>query len=150
MAKPIFPSYTVPINYDQTVEILVKASKQDAACSDITSSHFPSFEKGDTQVEIFLVNFEHDIGNEDVIKEMSNMNPLLRPATLKELLALAIGQPDLQRKNQIVALGSTWSYSNNCIFVPYLTGGDSYRNLHLDCWGGDWSSDWRFAAVHKK
>lgn len=142
-----FPNYTVTVNYDQTVEQLIKTGKYDWFNYDLTSLHFPSNEKGVAEVLVYLVNFNRGISSEDAGKELDRQG--LRPATLKELLALGVAQPDLQRNNPIVALGFEWRDSVGFVYVPYLGGYGSYRRLDLDWWGGDWVSDWLFAAVRK-
>lgn len=142
-----FPSYTVMVSYDQTVEQMVKAGKYDGYNADVAS--FPSNEKGVAEVLVYLVNFYPGISSKYAIKIMGELDPPLRPATLKELLALGVAQPDLQRNNPIIALGSTWLDSNGHVRVPVLYGNVSYRGLRLDWWDSVWFSSRRFAAVRK-
>jgi len=146
---PVFPSYSVSIDYSKNVEQMNKDGNYNEVDNDITSAHFPSDEKGQAEVPIKLVGFYHGINSEDVIKEMGNMNPPLRPATLKELQSLGVAQPDLQRNKPIVALGSTWRASRGYGRVPYLYGLESHRGLGLLSLAGGWSSRWRFATVRK-
>jgi hypothetical protein len=142
-----FPSYTVMVSYDQNVEQMIKAGKYDWFNDDVTSRHFPSNEKGVAEVLVYLVNFNRDISSEDAVKELDRHG--LRPATLKELLALGVAQPDLQRNDPIVALGSSLRDSDGRVRVPCLSGGGSSRRLRLGWWLGVWRSYWRFAAVRK-
>ncbi len=144
--QPDFPSYQVAVD-NETVEQLVRAGKYDWSNDDITSSHFPSERWAKALVDIFLVNFDHNISSEDAIAKMAEQG--LRPATLKELLALGSAHPDLQRENPIVALGSTWRSPGGYVSVPYLYGFGSTRSLVLSWFGGDWVPRWRFAAVRK-
>ena len=141
-------TYDVTVNYDLTVEQLIQAGKYDWVNDDITYSHFPSTEEGGkAQVVIFLVNFNHAISSEDAIGKMYVQG--LRPATLKELLALGAAYPNLQRGHPIVALGSTWRFPGGKLRVPYLSGVGSPRGLGL-IWSTDgWLPDWYFAAVRK-
>jgi hypothetical protein len=145
--QPPFPSYPVNVDYSASVEQLIKAGKYDWFNDDITGRNFPSSEKGTAQVIVYLVNFDRDISSENAVKELDRQG--LRPATLKELLALGATYPDLQRKDLIVALGSTWRPSDGDVSVPDLDGDGSLRSLHLGWWGGGWRSHWRFAAVRK-
>lgn len=145
--KLSYPAYKVVVDYDLTVEQLITAGQYDWFNDDITSRNFPSKEKDVAAVLIYLVNFDYDISSEDVVRKLDRQG--LRPATLKELLALGITQPDLQRSNPIFALGSVWRGSSDDVEVPHLYGLDDSRNLDLDWWSGDWPSDWRFAAVRK-
>jgi len=142
-----YPSYTITINYDKTIGQLIKVGKFGWKNDDITSKNFPSVEKGLVGVAIYLFNFDRDISSEDVIAEMNKQG--CRPATLKELMELGAQYPDLQRKNWIVALGSTWRDSDGGVLVPCLSGSEGVRNLRLNWWGGGWDSGWRFAAVRK-
>src|SRR5258706_2548056 len=142
-----FPGYSVDVDYSASLEQLVKAGKYDWFNDDITGRNYPSSEKGTAQVLVYLVSFNRDINSEDVVKELDRQG--LRPATLKELLALGASYPDLQRKDLIVALGSTWRDSGGDVRVPDLRSCGSNRYLHLSWWAGVWRSFWRFAAVRK-
>lgn len=145
--QPSYPSYTVTVDYDKTVEQLTKDGKYDWKNDDITSDHFPSAEKGQVGVTIYLMNFNRNISSEDAIREMEAKD--FRPATLKELLALGAAQQDLQIKDWIVVLGSIWRRPAGDANVPYLRSNEGNRRLSLLCWAGDWSWDWQFAAVRK-
>lgn len=145
--QPPFPSYPVNVDYSASVEQLIKVGKYDWFNDDIKGGNFPSSEKGTAQVLVYLVNFDRDISSEDAVKELDRQG--LRPATLKELLALGATYPDLQRKDLIVALGSTWRGSVGYVRVPCLRGFGSFRDLSLGWWFGGWYSFWRFAAVRK-
>ncbi|KKT49279.1 MAG: hypothetical protein UW41_C0009G0046 [Candidatus Collierbacteria bacterium GW2011_GWC2_44_18] len=142
-----FPGYSVNVDYATSVEQMIKAGKYDWFNDDITSGHFPSNEKGKSQMVIYLLNFDGDISSENALQEMNKLG--LRPATLKELLALGAQHPNLQRKDVIVALGSTWRGSGGDVNVPYLYGDESGRDLRLSWFAGGWPSLWRFAAVRK-
>lgn len=142
-----FPSYSVAVDYSQTVEELIRSGRYDWVNSDITPRNFPSREKGQAQLDIFLLNFDRNISSEDAIKAMDAQS--LRPAILEELLTLGIAFPDLQRQNSIVALGSTWRLPGGSESVPYLYGSGSLRGLSLAWFGGVWAPHWRFAAARK-
>jgi len=142
-----FPSYSITVNYDLSVEQLIQASMFSWFNDSVVSRHFPSSEKGVAEILVFLVNFNRDISSKDVIRELDRQG--FRPATLKELLALSIAHPDLQRNNCIVAFGSIWCDSGGGVFVPYLYGGESGRDLNLGGWSGVWYSHWQFAAVRR-
>ena len=144
---PAFPSFPVLVDYGQTVEQLIRDGRYDWINDRVTGRNFPSSERGNAQVEIFLLNFDRNISSEDAIRKMGERD--LRPATLKELLALGSAHPDLQRENPIVALGSIWRSPNGDLRVPFLYRGGSDRSLSLNWFGGVWDPDWRFAAVRK-
>lgn len=143
-----FPSYSVIMKYDQTVEQMIKAGKYNWFNNDITSGHFPSSVMGQADLLIYLVSFDHNISSEDAIKELGSMTPPLHPATLKELLTLGATQPDLQLSNPIVAIGSTWRFSGNQM-MPGLVSVGSLRYLSLFSLFGGWGLSWQFAAVRR-
>ena len=70
------------------------------------------------------------------------------PARLAHLLVFGKLNPDAQRSNPIIALGSVGKVRGNR-YVPYLYEDSSGRNLYLRWWGGAWSSYCRFLAVRK-
>lgn len=142
------PNFTVPVNYDHTVEELIKAGNFEWTGEGITSSNFPSNEFGQKEVTIFLFIFDFDIRSENVIKIMDNQG--FRPANLKELLSLGTRYSDFKSKDWVVvALGSTWRDSNDSVSVPYIRGPLDKCTLHLIDWGGGWGTLWQFAAVRK-
>lgn len=141
--EPAFPSYSVTVNYGQTIEQLVEAGQYDWVNGVINSRNFLSREKGEVQIDIHLLNFDRT-SSEDIISAMDRQG--FRPASLEELLALGAAYPDLQRENPIVALGSTYPIDQG---VPCLSRNDGYRRLSLIWFEGDWGPSWRFAAVRK-
>lgn len=146
------PGYHITVNYNQTVQQLIRAGKYSSS-EGITDANFPSDEEGTARLEIFLLSFDSDnrVSSEGAIKAMKKQG--LRPATLKELLALgaAYPYPDLQRVNSIIAFGSTWRGHSGSLGVPFLGRSASHLLIRL-CWfkGGDWRPSVRFAAVRKQ
>lgn len=145
--QPDYPSYAVTVNYGQAVEQLVRSGQYGWTNDAINGRNFPSREKGQAQIDILLVTFDRNISSEDAIKAMDAQG--LRPATLKELLALGVAFPELQRENPIVALGSTWRHPRGRVSVPYLYGDVGGRGLDLFWFDGPWLPTCRFAAVSK-
>ncbi len=144
--KPI-NAYTLTINYSRSVEDGIKAGKYDWSNSDITSSHFPSEEVGTKEVPIELVHFGRDIKTDEILSELDKMG--MRPAILKELLALGEKRPDLQREFPVIALGSVWQNPRGYRFCAFLFRFGSLRDLRL-AWVVDrWGDYCRFAAVRK-
>ena len=109
-----------------------------------TSEHFPSNDKGKQSIDIILVGFDRPLESEQVTSELRDQG--LRPATLKELLALGVSHPRLQREMNIAALGSIWRFGHDDM-VACLMGGEDARDLRLLTSKGDWRPFWRFAAV---
>jgi hypothetical protein len=143
-----FPSYSVTVDYSRSLEQLIENGNYYFSNKYINDRNFESTETGKTQVDIYLVKFDHHIGSKTAIKEMKAMG--LRPATLKELLSLGIEYPKFQLRYPITALGSTWYHSSDgTLCVPNLTSSVFRRELYLTIWAGGWSSYWRFAAVRE-
>lgn len=143
--------YVLTVNYDRSVEDGVVAGKYDWTNSDTTSGHFPSNEIGTKEVSVELVHFGRDMTTDEVLSKLDKTG--LRPATLKELLALGEGHPDLQREFPIVALGSVWQDLWQDPFgrryCAYLHGLVSKRSLSLTWVVSWWRGRCRFAAVRK-
>lgn len=161
MAASDYPAYSLIAYYGHSVEMLIRHGQYDMVTNqDISTRNFPSIEGGKSQVDIYLFGFDHYIsGSKFAIKKMREHG--LRPATLKELLSLGIAYPDLQRRNNIMALGSNWVDNYGDLRVPYLgaiypltlpymvvdeSASDRYLGLF---WfeGGVLGPNWRFAAV---
>jgi hypothetical protein len=144
-----FPSYSVTVNYNKTVNQLVKDGKYDWVSNNFSDSHFTVNKKGEEQAEIFIVTIDRRMSTEAITKMINDLVIPLRHANAKEELALGAQYPDLQREGPIAALGSTWRDSDGGLMAPYLNGDGSYRDLGLIDVDGDWYSGWRFACVRK-
>ncbi len=144
---PAVTPLTLDVDYTKTVEQMVEAGKYDWKNSDIGSKNFPVKRRESGKVEVHLFHFNRAVSSDDAIKELGRMG--FRPAELPELLALGAQHPEEQRKYPIIALGSVWRSPDGDRSVPYLGGSGSGRGLGLDWFGGEWSGDYRFAAVRK-
>ncbi|HSV95217.1 MAG TPA: hypothetical protein VLH94_04600 [Spirochaetia bacterium] len=157
MATPIFKqldpplpfissTHLISVDYDKSVEEMINEGGYYWKNDNITSDNFPSSEKGIIQKEIFLVGFNRVVVSvEDVLKGLERLG--LCSINLKELLSLGTQYPEIQNKDWIVALGSTWCDSYGHILVPNLDNGGGHRRLDLFWWENYWVSRWRFAAV---
>lgn len=137
----------VSVNYD-TLELAIAAAAFDWQNFDITPEHFPNapHEQGETHVETKLYHFGKDMSSDKVVAEMDKDG--FRPATLRELLAFAVKNPDEQRKYAIVGLGSVWSRGGDRD-VPFLCLDGYERGLSLYWWSDRWHGYCRFLAVRK-
>ena len=140
----VFP---VSMNYDLSVEVLIRVGEYNWSNSDITEKNFRSEENGTQSVELRLVHFNRVISSEDALKELDRMG--LRPATLKELLTFGSTYKEEQRKHPIVALGSVSRDWRGRWFVADLLEVAGDRHLNLDGLESDWRERCRFAAVRK-
>lgn len=124
--------------------------KYDWVNSDITEAHFPTSIPADYDVEYRLYEFNHEMGPEDIIKEMDADG--FRPGNLAELLALDENEPELQKPFLIAAIGSKWLYTGyGFSFVSVLGLGGVKCSLCLGWFGGDELElvRHRFLAVRK-
>jgi hypothetical protein len=137
-------SFRVTVNYDLSVEEMIRAGKYDRASSEINSQNFPAEKKGVSDLLIHLVRFDGFMESEEVLRELDKQG--LRPATLPELLALGAQHPYLQRRFPIVALGLVWHGGR---VVACLWGDARNRGLGYDWLGIRWDGLHRFAAVPK-
>ena len=71
-----------------------------------------------------------------------------KPATIWDLLGLAVKEPNLQRKFPIVAFGSVCGL-NGKRDVAYLHEDGFRRELNPTWFGVGWSDGYRFAGVRK-
>ena len=106
-SKDVFP---VSVNYDLSIEALVKAGEYNWVNENIVEKNFPVEGGGTEQVEFHLVHFNRVMNSADVEKELEKLG--LRPANLKELLSFGSTYQEEQRKYPIVALGSVWQNLN--------------------------------------
>lgn len=141
-------AFRLTVDYDLSVEDMVKFGKYDWANSDITSGHFPVARQGKSEVKAELVHLNRCFSSGDeVLNELDRLG--YRPADLAEDLAFGAAYPEEQRKYPIVALGSVWQYPDGGRDVVYLGVRAGDRELDLRWLGDDWHEGWRFLAVRK-
>jgi len=140
-------AFPVVVNYDQSVEVAVKAGKYGWSNSDITTKHFPSQRKGTAEIEIILVHFNRAIESDEAVRELDKQG--LRPAELPELLAFGAKYPDVQREFPVIALGSVWQDPAGNRHCASLRGDSGKRYLHLFWFDFRWIGRCRFAALRK-
>jgi hypothetical protein len=139
--------YPLSVDYERSVEDLVKAGGYDWANSDITSRNFPTKRKGRAEVVVELIHFNRYISTDEVLRELDRMG--FRPAKLHELLAFGEKYPEAQRRFSVVALGSVWLDRDGFRHVPYLDGHGSSRVLYLRWYVFGWFGFYWFAVVRK-
>jgi len=140
-------TFPVAVNYDLSVEEAILAGDYQAVHTEITSKNFPSTRKGQAELEIVLVRFDHRMASEDVARELDEEG--LRAAELPEFLAFGAKYPDVQRKFSVVGLGSVWRDRKGYRNVPCLYTASEGRYLDLHWWDDGWYSYSRFAAIRK-
>lgn len=145
---PVFP---VVVDFNQTVEEMVKAGKYDWVELEITSDYRPVNCHGISRVDVVLVPIHlQSMASEDLLRELDKQD--LRPAEFPELLAFGATYPEKQREfAPIVALGSVSQYWDSRRGAAYLGGGSGGRGLGgPGCWGPGCHSDFQLAAVVRK
>lgn len=139
---------TLSVNYAQVLAEAIRDGKFDWKNDNITSEHFMNadHETDEATLTIKLFHFGRDMLSGNAVKEMNKKG--FRPATLRELLAYAVKNPDEQRRFPILALGSIWEGLSG-LSVPHLNIGHDGRLLGLYWWHSNWTKRCRFLAVRK-
>lgn len=144
-------TFHVKVNYDRTVEEMVRAGKYNWVASNVDSKHFPTNRHGTSEVEMVVIDFDHKVGSDEVLSELDKMG--LRPAELLELLAFDSAYPETGRTfvSPIIALGSVHPNGRGGGEAISLENGVLVRLLQSInvSWYGEWGSSDRFAAVRK-
>jgi len=142
----IIATYKVAVDYGQSLAEMIKAGNYDWVNNDITQEHFPVSGQGKQQdIEVALFHFNKVMKSDQVIARMRKEG--YRPATIAELLALGVSQPELQKQFPIIALGSVWRFPDGGRLVPCLGWLSGERSLGLGCLGGDWLVGCRFVGL---
>jgi len=140
-------TFTILVDETKTVEELVVEGNYDWSDSNVTSKNFPRSEEGTKdKKEVALFHFNKTMTSEDVIAEMKKDG--YRPATIFELLALGVTQPELQRGFPIIALGSDCTLVGGRR-VAYLYEDADGRGLDLGWLGSDWGDGCRFVGLRR-
>ena len=134
------------VNYGQSVGDLLKAGKYGWINDSINDTNFPSSETGERELDTAMFHFDRNMFSEAVEAEMDKVG--YRPATMKELLAYGIKNPNEQRQYPIVGLGSVAVLSGDRR-VGCLCGNVSGRRAGLGCYGDVWIACCRFLGVRK-
>jgi len=155
--RPTTAAFRVTVDYDRTIEDMVKAGKYSRVNPGMNTDHFPVSRHGKAEIEIVLVRFNgagYMTGGE-VVSRLDIMG--FRPAELPELLAFGAAYPNEHRKfGVIIAPGSVLANPEGIAasmgpLVPelmYWPLNDS-RDLTLDQLGTGHSPSVWFAAVRK-
>ena len=135
------------VNYDLSIEALVKECGCDYNNDDITSKNFPTKRTGQRKVGTKTYHFNKVMTSEEAIAEMKKDG--FRPAETHELLAYGIKNRDEQRKYPIVGLGSVWQSWYGYRRVACLDSNAGERSLYLLYFGRRWLVGYRFLAVRE-
>lgn len=140
-------TFMILVDETLSVEEAVEAGNFGWSDENIVSKNFPKPANGKkSEKEVVLFHFNKSMSSEAAIAEMDKVG--YRPATIWELLGLAVKEPDLQRKFPIIALGSVCELCG-IRHVAFLYEEPDFRGLGLDRFGGGWGDGGRFAGVRK-
>ncbi len=93
------------VDYDLSVEKLMEQGGHIWKFGDIDSDHYPSQKTGKAALRIMFMRFYGPMKTQEMLKKIDAAG--YRPADLKELLAIGIAYPEMQKRNRIFALGSS-------------------------------------------
>ena len=139
-------SFTITVNYSQSLAEMIKAGKYDWTNSDITEKHFPVKGGGVVERMLTIHHYNRAMESKEVIAALEAIGK--EPVPVEDLLAFGAKYPEEQQKYPIIALGSV-ARVRGSRDVPYLGRRDSERVLGLRWFGGRWSEDCRFLARNK-
>lgn len=140
-------SFTVTIDYNQTLEQMIATGRYDWKDGDINVKHFPLIGSGRFEIALELIHFNRVINTSDALKEIDQRGYC--PGTIAELLALGAAQPELQQQFPIIALDSVWLSPDGRRRVALLGEDASERSLCLGWFEYDWYEYCRFLVVRK-
>lgn len=133
----------VSVDFDATIEQLVKTGHYDYANSNITGANFPTTGQGQLAQELEL--FQFSIGPESEEVEAYFRANGLEAVGMRHCLAVGRQHQDLQRSIWMVFLGDAWPGPNG-FELGVLGGNSARRSLGLGRRAGAWNqNDW-FAA----
>jgi len=132
---------------NRATEELVQAGKYNWVDENITNQNLPMRPRPNGEVVIELLEFDHDVSSEEVIKGAQKRG-LERPS-YEDALFFGEQHPEEQRKRPIVFLHEPWQSPRGGRNVLVLYGDSSGRSLSLDCFGGRWRRRYVFVFVRK-
>ncbi|MEI6627470.1 MAG: hypothetical protein WCL61_02650 [bacterium] len=140
---------TITVNQCQSVEKLLEAGKFAFRAAYINSRHYPVPQKAkkfQQPVALFWFDGMGMVDTETVLAQMAKEG--YRPATIWELLFLAIAYPELQIEFNIVALGTVYHHPDqDRVFLLYFS--QRLPSVGEDTYKQQWRQNTRFLAVPK-
>ena len=139
--------YPVTIEYDQSLESMVKSGGYDYVCSSDVLDNFSITGEGRQSHDLVLINFNKALmTREHIIAGLEVLD--LEPALVEDLLAFGIKYPDMQRAFPIICPGAVWARSSTHHVALFLKGTESQRDLSQFSFG-DLCVGARFLARRK-
>lgn len=136
------------VDEDKSVECLLRVAEFRRYDNRISSQNFPVKENSEYEErEIAIFHFDVNLSSDTVIKNMSDAG--YRPATIWELVSLAMKEPYFYEDFAVVALGSVCTLDTQYTVSLYKSHGTSELGLAKFNSEGGWHATARFAAVKK-
>jgi len=109
-------------------------------------SNMPYLTPNVENLDVMIMNFGKEIKSPEALTEMDRLG--VRPLTYEELIQYGVTYPSHQQKNDLVGLGSKYTYSGGPR-TPVLLMLANDRELDGKVWGLLWDSSYRFPVVRK-
>jgi len=124
-------TYPIEVDYNVSLEKLIKDGNYSWINEHITSKNFPTKNNSTSKLIMKLIEFTGFITEEEILYSLNQLG--CRPAEIYELISLGLKYPDIQRKILIVSIGSKWKNPDlNQIVVPILGTQNQKRILSLE------------------
>jgi hypothetical protein len=144
----------VPVSVPQPLKVKIKCNLREAielGGYEVVSgyalpAYFPTPMLCKDGAEVSIRLFQYDPDFDDWMARLM-IKEGYRPATLREILAIGISHPELQRQFHIVALGSSILGPDGAPIVPFIGESGKRRSLNFASYSKKWDSKWRFAAI---
>ncbi len=136
-------TYTVTVNYDQTLDEAVVAVNPDYKYVSVENSQIPRNGTGTQEVKLILFNIGEYVSQKQLDAELEKRGLEFDPMAT---LALGAQFPELQRSKPYA---STWKDGDQYYSV-YLDEDGDERGLGVDQDVNDWNDVWWFAARRKE
>jgi hypothetical protein len=140
------------VNYNQSLEKMIKDGGYDFYTPSITEQNFPLDRKFYGQkIKVLgrMFNFNYDVHSDAVKEEM--MATKCYPAFLPEILSLGVRYPEWQRVVQIIALGSVSCIypDNKCVTCLRSSGQKRWLVLNKINYSWDYEENFYFLGIYK-
>lgn len=132
---------------NRTADEVITAGNYDWKNDLVNGKNFPMRPMPEGPREIVYLEFNHDLGSEEVLTEAQRQG-LERPL-YEDTLFFGEQHPEEQRKGPIVFLHEPWQDPIGNLLVLVLSCNDRGRNPHLGYFGSRWDRRCRFAFVRK-
>lgn len=136
---------TLDVNYDRSVEEMVKVGCYIWAHEHISSINFPSKENGSRRINFSVFNFDYRTSPKEVIPLMEGVG--FRQATLKELLAYGEASLSTGKTFPVAELGDK-SLMYGCLMAVYVYCAHP-RRVYVSAFDYFWEKGSSFLGIER-